>query len=269
MRWKELAFLGGAAGAATLVYGALVESKNLELIERTLPLPGWPCDLDGIRIAVLGDFHLRDRWSLELSKRAVAMAIEAEPDFFALVGDFVGYWKGESPWLLGETFEPLAKYAGRTLAIPGNHDYWAGDASLLRPIFSEFGVRLLRNETIQLGDIQWIGIDSLNAGVADPFVPMMRARPDEPTIVLWHEPDAVRFLPGRAHLMLSGHSHGGQFVFPWGWAPIHTRNGERYVQGFHPEPPTPVYVTRGIGTTGPPSRFNCRPEVSVLTLVRA
>jgi uncharacterized protein len=66
--------------------------------------------------------------------------------------------------------------------------------------------------------------------------------------------------------MISGHTHGGQFRAPWGWAPMKTRNGERYLEGFFPDAPTPLYVSRGIGTTGPPSRLNCPPEVSVLSL---
>ena len=87
-----------------------------------------------------------------------------------------------------------------------------------------------------------------------------------PIIALWHEPDVVDHLPKGAALMLSGHSHGGQFTFPGGYTPMHTLNGRKYVRGFFPHAPTPLYVSRGIGTTGPPSRLNCAPEVSLLEL---
>lgn len=73
-------------------------------------------------------------------------------------------------------------------------------------------------------------------------------------------------LPIEASLMLSGHSHGGQFISPWGWAPMKTRGGKKYVRGFYPDAPTPIYVSRGLGTTGPPSRLFCPPEVTILTL---
>ncbi len=268
MNWKGLGIAAAAAGAASLVYGALVESKRLVLEKRTLSLPNWPKRLDGYRIAVLGDLHLRDRYSLELAKRAVAMALDQSPDMVALVGDFVGYWKPESAWLLGEALEPLMGMMGNAVAIPGNHDYWLGDPSLLKPVLDELNIKLLRNETWFHDGITWVGVDSFNIGRGDPFLSMLKSK-RKPEIVLWHEPDAVKYLPEGASLMISGHSHGGQYRFPGGWAPMHTKGGKHYVHGFYPDAPTPIYVTRGVGTTGPPSRFLCPPEVSLLTLTSA
>jgi predicted MPP superfamily phosphohydrolase len=91
----------------------------------------------------------------------------------------------------------------------------------------------------------------------------------DPVIVLWHEPDAVDLLPSGAHLMIAGHSHGGQWRFPWGWTPMTTRNGRKYIEGFFPDAPTPLYVSRGVGTTGPPARLGALPEVSILRLMSA
>ena len=79
----------------------------------------------------------------------------------------------------------------------------------------------------------------------------------------------VDLLPTGCILQLSGHSHGGQFTFPGGFTPMHTKLGEKYVRGFYPEASTPIYVSKGIGTTFLPSRLNCAPEVSILTLVPA
>lgn len=262
---KGAAVLAGVVGAGTLLYGALVESKRLVLERKTLRLPGWPERLDGYRIALLGDFHLRDKYTLELAQRAVALALDESPDMVVIAGDFVGYWKDESPRLLWEALEPLSQMLGNVVAVPGNHDYWFGDPSLLEPTLREFDVKLLRNECWPHEGITWIGIDSLNSGKADPYKAMLHMKRG-PSIALWHEPDFVRFLPEGPSLMLSGHSHGGQYRWPWGGAPMSTLNGRRYVQGFYPNAPTPLYVTRGIGTTGPPSRFLCPPEVSLLTL---
>lgn len=267
MNLRQLSFLFTAASTATLVYGALVESNRLKVEKRDLFLKGWPERLDGFRIALLADFHLRDKYSLELSKRAVAEALDAQPDFVCLAGDFVGYWKLDSPWMLGEALELLLLMNGNVVAVPGNHDYWSGDASLLGPILGELNIKLLRNEVWRKEGITWVGIDSANARRSDPFLPMAEARSgDDPIVVLWHEPDVVDYLPAGASLMLSGHSHGGQFTFPWGWTPMHTKNGEKYVRGWFPNAPTPLYVSRGIGTTGPPSRLGCSPEVAILTL---
>ena len=253
-----------AAGVATLVYGALVEANDLRVEHHTLRLQNWPKDLDGLRIALLADFHIRDSYSAALAQRAVTAAVMEAPDYFVLAGDFVGYWKLSSPWLLEQALRPLSNFKGSVIAVPGNHDYWEGDASLLRPILEELNIVLLRNEAFKTEGISWFGLDSLNAKRAMPS--LYKRQSETANIVVFHEPDGVMQLRERCDLMLSGHSHGGQFTFPWGWTPMHTKNGQKYVRGFFPEAESPLFVTRGIGTTGPPSRLCCSPEVAILTL---
>lgn len=267
MNLRKLCFWTTAASTATLVYGTLVEANRLVVEEVETRLPNWPKRLDGFKIALLADFHLRDKYSLRLAKDAVSATLDAQPDFVALAGDYVGYWKDESPWLLGEALEQLLLMDARVVAVPGNHDYWSGDAALLGPVFDLLNIRLLRNEVWNKGGVTWVGIDSANAHRAEPFGPMTEAcESSDPIVCLWHEPDMVDYLPAGASLMLSGHSHGGQFTFPGGWTPMHTKNGERYVRGWFPSAPTPLYVSRGLGTTGPPARLGCPPEVTILTL---
>lgn len=251
---------------ATLVYGAVGEANKLVLERRTLRLPRWPKNKSGYRIGFLADLHLRDRYSVALAKRAVEAVIAEKPDIYVIAGDFVAFYTADSPSQLEQALAPLSEFSGRVLAVPGNHDYWEGDPRLLKPVLDELGITLLRNEVVEVDGICWVGVDSFNAFAGDPYSTMAQADPDLPKIVLWHEPDAVEHLPEGAALMLSGHSHGGQFRFPWGWTPMHTKGGEKYVEGFYPDAPTPLYVSRGIGTTGPPSRLGVLPEVAVLTL---
>lgn len=268
MKLRHVLWGLAGAGAATLAYGSLVEARRLVLERRTLRLRGWPSHLRGTRIALLADFHLHDAPSVELAERAVAMALDEAPDMVVLAGDLITVWKPEVVAMLGRVLEPMLLMHGSVVAVPGNHEYFRGTPALLQPVFDELGIRLLRNEVWKHGGIQWVGVDSANAGKADPFAPMAQAfeDPESPVVVVWHEPDMVEWLPRGAALMLSGHSHGGQFTFPWGWTPMHTRHGERYVRGFFPDAPTPLYVTRGVGTTFFPSRLGCAPEVSLLTI---
>ncbi len=264
MKLRDWLFLLGGASAGLLVYGALYESKRLVVEHCTISLPDWPERLRGYRIAVLGDFHVRDEYSMDLAQRAVSETLDAEPDMTVLTGDFVGYWKPESARMLGDLLEPFLLLNGDVVAVPGNHDYWLGDPSLLAPILGELNIKFLRNESWSHHGITWIGIDSFTEGEANPYAAATSGRP---SIVLWHEPDPVDELPFLADLQISGHSHGGQWHFP-GWTPTHTKNGQKYVQGFHRAASgTPIYVNRGIGTTGPPARFLCPPEVTILTLV--
>jgi predicted MPP superfamily phosphohydrolase len=266
MKLRDLAFLVAGASAAMLTYGVLYEANRLVVERRTLRLRGWKRSLSGYKIALLTDFHLRDSYSIDLSKRAVAAALDEQPDMVVLGGDLVGYWKPGSEDMLAEVLEPLLLMDGNVVAIPGNREYWCGTPERLRPVLDALNIKLLRNESWHHAGIDWIGIDSANAEMADP-IQALEGVSDGPAIVLWHEPDVVDCLPFEADLMLSGHSHGGQFRFPGGFTPMTSKNGKKYMSGFYPEAPVPLYVSRGIGTTGPPSRFLCPPEVAILELV--
>ena len=89
-------------------------------------------------------------------------------------------------------------------------------------------------------------------------------------IAIWHEPDLVNYLP-------HGCAASTQRPLPRRPVPLPRRAtrrftpklGKRYPRGFYPEAPTPLYVSRGVGTTLFPSRLLCPPEVSILTLVPA
>lgn len=266
MNWRHLLFGLTGVSAGALVYGALVESNRLVVKRPTLRLSCWPKRLDGFRLAIVGDLHIRDNYSFELAKRAIAATLDEEPDMVALVGDFVARWKPKLIPMLGEVLEPLLLMNGSVVACAGNHEYFGGTPEPLAGICDELNIRLLRNENWSHQGIQWVGIDSANAGMADVDAAFTGVDSATPTIVLWHEPDVVADLGGRGDLMLSGHSHGGQFLTPWGQAFVGPHNGRKYRRGFYPETPTPLFVTCGVGTTGPPSRLFCPPEVVVLTL---
>jgi predicted MPP superfamily phosphohydrolase len=264
--WQLAAASATAVGAGMLLYGAAVEAGRLTVERSTLPVPFWPERLNGFKIALLADFHLRGRTSLKLCKQAVAAALEASPDMVAIVGDVVSYWSPEFPAMVGEMLEPLLLMNGAAVAVYGNHDYDLGPPENLGLIYNELNIKLLRNDSWHHAGITWVGVDSASKGLDNPNRAM--AGVEGPAICLWHEPDVVDLLPKGCSLMLSGHSHGGQFSFPGGFTPMHTDLGRIYPRGFYPDAPTPLYVSRGIGTTGPPSRFLCSPEVSILTLVR-
>ncbi|AIE84892.1 metallophosphoesterase [Fimbriimonas ginsengisoli Gsoil 348] len=252
-------------GAGMAIYGALVESKRLVYERKTLHLEDWPEELNGFRIVVVSDLHIRDKYSVELVKRAFEMALAEEPDMLVLPGDFVDYWKPGVDEMLREVLAPLKAMEGSAVAIAGNHDYWYGDIVRLADALAEVDVHFLRNEIWRHKGITWVGLDSAVQKMARPEE-IVLGPGDRPAIALWHEPDAIAGLPRGIALQISGHSHGGQFRFPGGFTPMHSTLGKKYPSGWYPDAPTPLYVTRGVGTTGPPTRFNCPPEISVLTL---
>lgn len=254
---------GAAAGVALVARGMLHGADDLRLERMTLRLAGWPEGLRGYKIAVLADLHLGGDYSVRRSQRAVAMALDAGPDFVALVGDYVNLWQEGSARWIGDTLAPLRLMGGAAAAVPGNHDYRMGHPVLLGPIFEELGIRLLRNESWIHGGVTWVGVDSAVVGRARPQAAMQGV--EGPAVCLWHEPDVVADLPPGCALMLSGHAHGGQGKI-FGRTPVKTKLGSKYVDGFFPDTPTPLYVSRGVGTTLFPTRLDVPPEVTILTL---
>jgi predicted MPP superfamily phosphohydrolase len=244
----------------------LVEAQNLTLERHTLQLPNWPERLRGFRIALLTDFHIGSRMSVKLTRRAIAMALDESPDMVVIAGDFVENWRTSTPWLLGECLESLLLMEGNVVAVPGNHDYFGADPELLQMICDELNIKVLRNEVWKHQGISWVGVDSAYECHADPIA-AMKGLESEPAIAIWHEPDLVNLLPKGCALQVSGHSHGGQFRFPGGYTPMHTNLGRKYPRGFYPEAPTPLYVSRGVGTTLFPTRLFCPPEVAILNLI--
>ncbi|MCU0316092.1 MAG: metallophosphoesterase [Fimbriimonadaceae bacterium] len=261
-------FWGGLGVCAGLLgFGALVEAYDLKPEAKKLTLKDWPNEKSGFRLGLLADLHLGPSSSFVLLESAVSWLASQKPDVVVLAGDLICHWRHDTLTHLRRHLSLLSVFGVPVLAIAGNHDYYYGDAEDLRPVLEDLGIRLLINEVATLGGVNFLGVDSGNEGNPDPYSPLFGADLTLPTIALWHEPDLVDLLPRGLDLMVSGHSHGGQFVFPWGWAPTSPRNGRKYLRGFFPEAPTPLYVSRGVATTGPPSRFCCPPEVTVLTLV--
>lgn len=261
--------LGGtlAAGAGLLAYGAVCEAHRIQLKRNTIRLPHWPESLRGIRIGLIADLHLRPRdGTLQLCRRAIQMLIDEDPEVVVIAGDFVEEWSDHSLDLLWEGLYDLDHFRDRLIAIPGNHDYHSGRAEWLAAIIEPLGGKFLVNECCSMAGISWAGIDSGNDGQPRPYSTLREADWSQPVVVLWHEPDFVDVLPQGPDLMLSGHSHGGQFIAPWGWAPVTSRHGSKYLRGFFDSTPVPLYVTAGVSTTFFPSRLFCPPEVTLLTL---
>ena len=87
-------------------------------------------------------------------------------------------------------------------------------------------------------------------------------------LLVSHNPDyAENLRDRRVGLILSGHTHGGQAVFPVAGAPfVPSRYGSKYLRGRVEAPATTVYISRGLGTVTGPMRYGSRPELTLVTL---
>ena len=118
----------------------------------------------------------------------------------------------------------------------------------------------------------WLaGLDDGWSGSPD-LVAAVTQRPSRATtVLLMHEPDLADDYSqdtGIA-LQLSGHSHGGQIRFPGVGALVTPYLAWKYDMGLYSVNDMWLYTNRGLGVTNLPVRFNCPPEITEITLVRA
>jgi uncharacterized protein len=280
-RRKFLIAAGTATlGAAVLADETIIRQPNHpQLVRIDMPLPRLAPSFDGFRIALLSDFHYDEIFSIHPIRRAVEIVNQINPDLAVLTGDFVtvsilvDYVHDEAK--SARTAEPCARLLSQlrsrlgSLATLGNHDIDAG-AELVTEALQSHGIPVLRNASRsieQSGKRLWIcGLDSTHS---KPDIELgLRGVPeDEPVIVLMHEPDfadVIKDYP--VDLQLSGHSHGGQVWIPGLGAPWLPTGARKYPRGRYTVGRLPLYTNIGLGTIRTPVRFNCPPEVTLITL---
>jgi predicted MPP superfamily phosphohydrolase len=274
-------FLQIAATAAVVIAadGILYEPNRPRLVQMDVPIPSLPDTFDGFRIAQLSDFHYDEIFSSVPIRRAVDMINTLKPDVVALTGDFITVpplKHGSSAKNAAANIEPCAQVLSRlhsemgSFAVLGNHDV-GSDVGRIIATLEASRIVVLRNGSLPLermGRRIWLsGIDDVLAGRPDLERTLHAVPHHEPVILLAHEPDcADRVSRTAVALQLSGHSHGGQVRLPI-IGPLYLPPlARKYPWGFRRIGNLALYTNVGIGTIGVPVRFNCRPEITLLTL---
>lgn len=260
----------GSAGLLGYGYTFHLEPEWLSLERLEVPIAGLPPAFHRLRLVCLSDFHLDPFTQLDFIQRAVERANQLEPDLVCLLGDYV-FTRAESIHALAPVLGRLTAKQG-VYAILGNHDLWT-DAEIVRSGLERQGIPVLVNQSITLDlggdDIVLAGLDDGWSGHPDLQQALEETPHSAPVILMLHEPDFADQVAGadRVRLQLSGHSHGGQVRLPFLGAPFLPDYARKYDQGLYRVEGMWLYVTRGVGVIGPPGRFNCRPEITEITLV--
>lgn len=265
------------------------EARAVEVT--VLPIAGAP---EGI--VYITDPHVKPS-NIDHVREVIREINRLNPPLVLIGGDFV---TGEEDDLTAQ--EVWSSLDAPAYAVLGNHDYRVGTdgptgierllatsmsavvdvdtydvsalndgsadtafADELAATLEENGVHVLRNDYARVSvggeEIVIVGIDDGWAGMADP--PEVPAT-DAFTVYLIHEPSCRA--DWDADLILAGHTHGGQFLFPV----IDQLNdlGVIELAGlFDGDGKTPTYISRGVCSSsfaGVELRFNCQPEIVLI-----
>ncbi|MDX1972482.1 MAG: hypothetical protein SFY68_08130, partial [Candidatus Sumerlaeia bacterium] len=160
-----------------------------------------------------------------------------------------------------------------------NHDHWQRP-DVTRQELQRLGFHLMDNtrqfltSAHQLVADEPVGPALALCGVGDYWTDKMEfeaalggIRPQTPRLLLAHNPDTADVVPSplRCDAIFSGHTHGAQVNLPGvpNMAPV---KNKAYTGGLCQGPTGPVFVSRGVGMSVLPYRFNVPPEISLIVL---
>ncbi len=245
-----------------------LEPSWIEVRTVPLTLPRLAPEFSGYRIVQLSDIHADRRMTAQRIQKIVGRVNEMHPDLVVLTGDFVTRNAEQFAPSLSvlKSLQPVDKM----VAVLGNHDVWT-NPDLVQTTLETAGIEVLNNRVVTLerpsAQLHIAGVGDVWAQ-RDRLDEVLAALPtDGAAILLAHEPDFAdtSAATGRFDLQLSGHSHGGQVYLPF-MKRVLPPLAYKYPLGQYQVGSMIQYTNRGLGSSGIPIRFNCRPEITIFTL---
>ncbi|MEU5679667.1 metallophosphoesterase [Streptomyces rochei] len=261
---RVVAGAAAAAAVGTVGYGTYGVLNGPSVKRVTVPLAKLPRAAHGFRIAVVSDIHLGPVLGRGFAQKVVDTVNSTQPDLIAVVGDLVdGSVKD-----LGPAASPLAGLRARHGAyfVTGNHEYFSGAEQWVAEV-RRLGLIPLENARTELPHFDLAGVNDVageDEGQGPDYAKALgdrdRARA---CVLLAHQPVMIHdAVDHGVDLQLSGHTHGGQ-LWPGnliaGAANPTLAGLERYGD-------TQLYVSRGAGAWGPPTRVGAESDITVIEL---
>ncbi len=262
-------------------WGNTALEVNIVTVESSR-LPG---EFSGFRIAQVSDLHNTEFG--EGNSELLELLRETNPDMIALTGDLVDSRKTDVSAALA--FAAEAVKIAPCYYVPGNHESRIRSFGELEEGLRDCGVTVLRDESLAL---ERDGEILLLLGADDPAFYGEGAYYEEDgparnlawiigdrmgdwegfTLLLCHRPEMFDvYTECGVDLALSGHVHGGQFRLPFVGGLVGPHQGlfPKYDSGLYTEGDTNMVVSRGLGNSLFPFRFNNRPEVVLVEMIRS
>lgn len=238
-----------------------------------------PQSFSGYRIAHISDLHNTEMG--ENNEKLINMIIDTKPDIIAITGDMVDSYNTDIDIAL--RFAREAVKIAPCYYVTGNHEARVSEYDNLITGLEEIGVIVLDNDKFKLEEsgesITILGVkdpsfqtdylfgdsETIMADTLDNLI----QEEDKYCILLSHRPELFRiYVDNNIDLVLSGHAHGGQFRIPFIGGIVAPNQGlfPKYDAGLFGEKETNMIVSRGIGNSIIPFRFNNPPEVIIIEL---
>ena len=265
----------------TLVLWIVWGNRALQLNTYSVSSETLPKAFDGYRIAHVSDLHNAEMG--ENNEQLLALLKEAKPDMIAMTGDLIDsrHTNVDIALQLAEKAMQIAP----CYYVTGNHEARVSEYDDLKNGLTELGVTVLEDARLSLEHnseiLTIVGINDPSfktdylfgndASVTETQLQKLINENDGFTVLLSHRPEQFEvYADNNVDLALSGHAHGGQFRLPFIGGLVAPNQGlfPEYDAGLYTYGSTTMIVSRGIGNSIFPFRFNNRPEVVLIELQR-
>jgi predicted MPP superfamily phosphohydrolase len=259
---RVLATAAATAAVGTVGYGTYGVLRGPRVKRVTVPLAKLPRAAHGYRIAVVSDIHLGPILGRDFAQKVVDTVNATQPDIVAVVGDLVdGSVKN-----LGPAAAPLSRLKAPSYFVTGNHEYFSGAEQWVEEV-RLLGLHPLENARTELPWFDLAGVNDLageSEGQGPDFTKALAGRdPARACVLLAHQPVQIHeAVKHGVDLQLSGHTHGGQ-LWPGNFI---AAAANPTVAGLDRYGDTQLYVSRGAGAWGPPTRVGAPSDITVIQL---
>lgn len=265
---------------AILVVWTIWGNTALMVSEITVSSDRLPKAFSGYRIAQVSDLHNAEFG--EGNENLLKLLSESRPDLIVFTGDLVDAFHTDES--IAIRFAEEAGKIAPVYYVSGNHEARIASYEELKKALVRAGVTVLEDEAAVLerkGErLRLLGLQDPDFTVKGDWFgegPAMVGTKLEAllegetgyTILLAHRPELFETYGSRGvDLVLSGHAHGGQFRLPFVGGLYAPGQGffPEYDAGLYTEGRTSMVVSRGLGNSVIPLRFNNRPEIVVIEL---
>lgn len=263
----------------TLIIWTAWGNTALECNTYTVSSSRLPECFDGYRIAQVSDLHNTEMGND--NEKLLEMLQEAAPDMIAITGDLIDSRNTDTK--IARRFVQKAAKIAPVYYVTGNHEARTDAYEELKAEMKAAGVILLEDEKAEISlesqTITLIGVNDPSfqtdylfgdsKTVMNTNLSALHEDKDGFTILLSHRPELFdAYVENDIDLVLCGHAHGGQFRLPFIGGLIAPNQGlfPEYDAGLYKKDNTNMLVSRGIGNSILPFRFNNRPEIILIEL---